>query len=182
MPAKRRLAGGDGPAFDLADDDELGHDPDPEQPPDREPVGRHEVGPEEELAAPQAHAERDDGRTDDVPEPGHARHAADELEWAAVTGVGKGVGVRRVGQGGSRRAACTRRCGTAVPPRCSRRSSPARSGRMLARSRRRRIEASVGHRLTRGHILEIDEAVAPHRGAASWRTGCRRPVASRTTR
>ena len=96
---ERRLAGGDGPAFDLADDDELGHDSDPEQPPDREPVGRHEVGPEEELTASQTHAERDDGGPDDVPEAGHPGHAADELERRAVTAVGKGFRLRRVRQG-----------------------------------------------------------------------------------
>ena len=93
---ERRLAGRDRPAFDLPDDDELGHNADPEQPPDGEAVRGDEVGPEQEFATAQAHAERDDGGADDVPEARHARHAPDELEGRPVAALREVGGVRRV--------------------------------------------------------------------------------------
>ena len=98
--AEHRFARGDGPPLDLLQHHELRHDPDPEQPPNRESVDGYQIGPQQKLAGAQSHAERDNGWADQMPQSRNAGDFLVELERWAVASMGEFISLGRVWQGG----------------------------------------------------------------------------------
>ena len=84
--------------LDLVDDDELREDADPEEPPDAVAVGGDQVRPQQELARAEAHAERDDGRADEVSEPGDPGDFVIDAIRRPVAARRKRGGVRGLGK------------------------------------------------------------------------------------